>query len=137
MTGPSTTPAGPPIKVLVVDDEADVRLVVSLQLANEEGIEVVGTAVDGADAVEQCRALRPDAVVMDLLMPNVNGFEAIEQLRKELPAIGIVAYTGVAGDFVRSEMERLEVPLVLKSGDIVPLVEAIRRAAARPAGEVR
>jgi two-component system nitrate/nitrite response regulator NarL len=119
------------IRVLVVDDEPDVCLLLTLQLDFEPGFEVVGTSLDGADALEKCRTLRPDAVVLDLLMPGTNGFEAIEQLQSELPNIGIVAYTGVAGDFVRDEMRRQRVQLVLKSGEIGPLAEAIREVANR------
>ena len=119
------------IRVVIVDDEEDVRIVLGLQLDLSNGIEVVGAARDGAEALELCRQLRPDAVVMDLLMPNVNGFEAITRLQEELPEIGIVAYTGVAGDFVRDEMARVQVPLVLKSGDPTGLIEALRRVAVR------
>jgi two-component system, NarL family, nitrate/nitrite response regulator NarL len=119
------------IRVLVVDDEPDVCLLLKLQLDFEEGFEVVGTALDGANAIDQARSLQPDAVVMDLLMPGTNGFEAIEQFQDELPGVGIVAYTGVAGDFVRDEMHRQRVQLVLKSGEIGPLAEAIREVANR------
>ena len=79
----------------------------------------------GDDAVEVCRQARPDAVVMDLLMPVSSGFQAIEVLQQEHPGMVIVAYTAVAGEYVRSEMERLRVPLVLKSGDVRPLVDAL------------
>lgn len=121
----------PPLRVLVVDDEPSVMLLLRLQLSQSPDIEVVGEASDGEAAVARCHVLRPDAVVMDLLMPVANGFWAIERLRAELPDIHIVAYTAVAGDYVRSEMARFNVPLVLKSGDTTALVEALRRA--RPA----
>jgi DNA-binding NarL/FixJ family response regulator len=117
------------VRVVVADDEHDVCLMLRMQLGSQPGIEVVGAAADGSEALELCRELRPDAVVMDLLMPVMNGFQAIEALQQELPAVAVVAYTGVAGEFVRNEMERMQVPLVLKSGDVSPLVDAIRRAA--------
>ncbi len=119
------------VRVLVVDDEPDVALLLRIQLAMIEGFEVVGTAADGGEAMARVRADPPDAVVMDLLMPNVSGFEAIGQLRAEFPDVAVVAYSGVAGDFVREEMSRLGVPLVLKSGDPTALVEAIRGVLAR------
>ncbi|HEX9549309.1 MAG TPA: response regulator transcription factor [Acidimicrobiales bacterium] len=119
------------IRVLVVDDEPDICLLLKLQLDFLPGFEVVGTAADGADALEQCRALKPDAIVLDLLLPGTSGFEAIDNLQTELPHIGIVAYTGVAGDFVRDEMVRQRVQLVLKSGEIDPLAEAIREVVER------
>ena len=114
------------LRIVVADDEPDVRLLLRLQLVGASGVEVVGEAGDGTQAMELCRRLRPDAIVMDLLMPRVSGIEAIEALKTELPDIGIVAYTATAGDFVRHEMERLGVPLLLKSGDVSGLVDALR-----------
>jgi two-component system, NarL family, nitrate/nitrite response regulator NarL len=73
--------------------------------------------------------VKPDAIVLDLLMPRMNGFEAIPVLQRDFPQIGIVAYTAVAGDFVRREMARLQIPLLLKSGDAAPLADALRRSA--------
>jgi DNA-binding NarL/FixJ family response regulator len=61
-------------------------------------------------------------------MPVMNGFQAIEAMQRELPQVAVVAYTGVAGAYVRHEMERMGVPLVLKSGDVTPLVDALRLA---------
>jgi DNA-binding NarL/FixJ family response regulator len=112
--------------VVVVDDEPDICLMVKMQLARQPGLQVVGTAANGTEAVELCRRQHPDAVVLDLLMPVMNGFQAIDALRAVDPEVGIVAYTGVAGDYVRQEMERLRVPIVLKSGDVGPLADAIR-----------
>ena len=112
------------IRILVVDDEDDVRLLLRLQL-EAQGFEVVGDAADGGSAVELCASTRPQAVVLDLLMPRMSGFEAIPRLREACPGVAIVAYTATAGDFVRAEMDRLDVTLVLKSGDIQPLVRAI------------
>jgi two-component system, NarL family, nitrate/nitrite response regulator NarL len=122
------------VRVVVVDDESDICLMLRIQLSHQPGVQVVGMAANGTEAVEVCRRERPDAVVMDLLMPVMNGFQAIEALRSEHPDLGIVAYTGVAGDFVRQEMARLHIPIVLKSGDVAPLADAIRRVANGRAG---
>jgi hypothetical protein len=61
-------------------------------------------------------------------MAGTNGFASIAALQADYGDVGIVAYTGVAGEFVRQEMERRGVEVVLKSGDIEPLAEAIRRS---------
>lgn len=121
----------PTLRVLIADDEPDVRLLLRLQLAAEPGIDVIGEVGDGEAAVAECKRSQPDAVVMDLLMPRVSGIEAIEQLRRELPDVGVVAYTATAGEFVRHEMDRLGVRLLLKSGDVRPLVDALWAAAGR------
>ncbi|GAC1595582.1 MAG: hypothetical protein NVS3B21_18740 [Acidimicrobiales bacterium] len=128
----------PPQRVVVVDDEPDVTLLLEIQL-RLNGFEVVGSAADGAEAMTLIRQERPDAVVLDLLMPRVNGFEAIAMIQHEFPGTGIVAYTGVAGDFVRVEMERLGVEVVLKTGDSIALRDALCRcvltaAARQPSG---
>lgn len=120
-----------PLRVVIVDDEPDVMLLLQVQLASRPDVEVVGTATDGAEGIEQIRALRPDAVVMDLLMPRMSGFEAIEVLQKDMPDVGLVAYSAVAAENVRDEMSRLGVPLLLKSGEPGPLVQALHDVAAR------
>ncbi len=121
-----------PIRVVVADDEPDVRMLLRLQLEGD-GFAVVGEAGDGAEAIELCSTDPPDAAVIDLLMPGTTGFEAIATLREAHPTMAIVAYTAVAGEFVRSEMARLQIPLVLKSGDASTLAAKLRElvAAAR------
>lgn len=125
------TETSAPLTVVVADDEPDVRLLLRLQLDAIDGVSVVGEAGDGVEVLDVCREVRPQTVVMDLLMPKMMGIEAIERLQQELPGVGIVAYTATAGDFVRAEMERLGVTLLLKSGDVSQLVEALRSSLAR------
>jgi len=120
------------VRVLVADDEPDVRLLLRLQL-ERCGHDITGEAVDGVEVLSLCDADTPDAVVLDLLMPRMNGFEVIPRLRASHPSVGIVAYTAVAGEFVRSEMARMKIPLVLKNGNVTPLEEALRAAVVGPA----
>jgi two-component system chemotaxis response regulator CheY len=117
------------VRVLIVDDEEDIRVLLRAQL-ERGGYEVAGEASDGVEALAQADAASPDAVILDLLMPHVNGFEVIPKLRTKHPKMGIVAYTAVAGDFVRDEMHRLGIPLVLKSGLFTRLDSVLQELAA-------
>lgn len=118
------------VKVLVVDDDVDFRVLLRVQLSLFDGLDVVAVAGDGVEAVERVAEGGIDAVAMDLLMPRMNGFEAIEIIRRDHPAVGIVAYTAVAGAYAREQTDRLGVELVLKSGDQSDLAAALNRATA-------
>ncbi len=118
------------IRVLLVDDEPDLVILLSVRFGLEEDIEVVGTASNGTEAVDLVHLLMPDLVVMDLLMPGTDGFEAIRRLRDEMPTLPIVAYSAVVTDLARRQVERQGVPLVLKQGDSSPLIDVIRTTAA-------
>ncbi len=83
--------SAPPIKAVIVDDEALARDAIRLRLAHEPDIEVVGEAADGADAVELLRTLQPDLVFLDVQMPVMDGFEVIEHISTDhLPIVVFV-----------------------------------------------
>jgi CheY-like chemotaxis protein len=124
-----------PLRVLVVDDDDDFRLMLRVQLNLVAGVEVVGTARDGYEALDEVERLRPDAVAMDLLMPNLDGFGAIDQLQVDHPEVGVVAYTAVAGSYARDRVAGQGVELVLKSGNPAKLVAALHRSAERAPGD--
>ncbi len=122
-------PLSEPLRIAVVDDDFDFRLLLRVQLDALPELSVVADAGDGEEAVDIARGEDPpDAFVMDLLMPKMNGFEAIDVIRKEYPEIGMVAYTAVAGAYARDQVSRLGAELVLKSGDPTDLVEALKRS---------
>ena len=81
------------LRILVVDDHAVVRRGVRTLLASHEGWEVCGEATNGRDAVEQTRRLRPDVVVMDLSLPELNGLDATRQILKEAPGTEVLVLT--------------------------------------------
>jgi DNA-binding NarL/FixJ family response regulator len=83
----------PTIKVLVADDQWLIREGIASLVEIEEGIEVVGTAGDGREAVEQASSLKPDIVLMDVRMPVMNGIEATAEIRRRLPACKVVMLT--------------------------------------------
>ncbi len=81
------------IKVLVVDDHTLFRRGIAAVLANQEGLEVVGEAADGLEAIEKTREINPDVVLMDLNMPRCSGLEAIQALQAEMPQVNILVLT--------------------------------------------
>jgi NarL family two-component system response regulator LiaR len=86
------------IRVLVADDHAIVRKGICALLATEPGIEVVGEAHDGNDAIAAAQRLQPDVVLMDLVMPGVDGLEATRRLACCQPQARILVLTSFAGD---------------------------------------
>lgn len=83
-----------PIRTLVADDDAQMlRLICSL-LEAEGNIQVMGTAGDGQQALRQAEALKPNLVVLDMMMPEMNGLEACAQLRRLFPSIRIIIISG-------------------------------------------
>ena len=87
-----------PIRVLIADDHVLVRKGTAALLETEESIEVVGEASDGEEAVEQVERLQPDVVLMDLVMPQMDGIEATRRIAESQPGIRILVLTSFAGD---------------------------------------
>ena len=83
------------IRTLIVDDHSVVCEGLRMFLALDPDLEVVGEAADGAGAIQQARELRPDVVVMDLLMPVMDGIAATSAIRSELPETEVIALTSV------------------------------------------
>jgi len=86
------------IGVLVVDDHAVVREGLRTFLELQDGIDVVGEAADGEEAVRRAEALRPDVVLMDLVMPRLDGVGAMRELRLRLPSTRVIVLTSFAED---------------------------------------
>ena len=87
-----------PVRVLVADDQKVVRDGLALLLGLLPGVEVIGTAVDGTDAVRQALALLPDVVLMDLSMPNCDGVEATRRIVGQQPDVRVVVLTAFSDD---------------------------------------
>ena len=86
------------IRVLVVDDHAVVREGLRTFLELQDGIAVIGEAADGEEAVRQAEALRPDVIVMDLVMPRLDGVGAMRELRRRLPSARVIVLTSFVED---------------------------------------
>jgi DNA-binding NarL/FixJ family response regulator len=87
-----------PIRVLVVDDHAVVREGLRAFLDLQDGIEVAGDAADGREAVALAERLRPDVVLMDLVMPELDGVGAMRLLRERVPATRVIVLTSFLDD---------------------------------------
>lgn len=122
------------IRVLLVDDHAMVRRGMRDFLSLHDDIEVVGEAADGAEAVERALVLEPDVVVMDLMMPGLDGVEATSRIKAARPDIEIVALTSFIEEArVVAAIEAGASGFLLKDAEADQLAAAIRAAAA---GEV-
>jgi DNA-binding NarL/FixJ family response regulator len=134
-----TSPGGPggdsTIRVLLVDDHAVVRRGLRGFLELLDDIDIVGEAENGRLAIDAARALRPDVVLMDLLMPVLDGVAATAALKDELPEIQVVALTSfVEEDRVTAVLEAGASGFVLKDAEADEVAAAIRAA---HRGEVR
>lgn len=86
------------LKILVADDHGIVRKGICLQLQQSDQYQVVGEASDGRESVRLAESLKPDVVIMDIAMPNLNGIEATAQIVKSNPRIGVILVSMHADD---------------------------------------
>ncbi len=118
------------IRVLIADDHGVVRRGLRLYLAEDPHLEVVGEATNGEEAVAMARNLRPDVVVMDLLMPVMDGVRATAAIREELAGVEVVALTSVVEDaLVAGAVRAGAVGYLLKDAEVEELHRAIKSAA--------
>ena len=117
------------IRVLVVDDHAVVREGLRSFLELQDGLEVVGEAGDGAEALEAAERLRPDVVLMDLVMPNVDGVEAMQRLRERVPTARVIVLTSfLDDDRLLPAIRAGAAGYLLKNAEPQELARAIRAA---------
>jgi len=117
------------IRVLVVDDHAVVREGLRAFLELQEGIEVVGEAADGREAVEAAARLRPDVILMDLVMPQLDGIGAMRTLRESVPEARVIVLTSFLDDDKLLPALRLGAAgYLLKNARPEEVVRAVRAA---------
>ena len=117
-----------PIRVVLADDHAEFRLGLKEMLATDGGIEVVGEAENGAQAVALAREVRPDVIVLDLMMPVMEGSEALGQILREVsPPPGIVILTMHNQPHLRRELMRMGASAFLaKSASLAEVIGAVK-----------
>ena len=119
------------IRILVADDHSVVREGLQMFLGNDEDLTVIAEAHNGREAVEQARELLPDVVLMDLLMPEMDGVEATRLIRQEMPDVEVIALTSVLEDaLIYDAMRAGAIGYLLKDTEAHELRRAIKAAAA-------
>ena len=117
------------IRVLLVDDHAVVREGLRNFLALQDGLEIVGEASDGNEAIEQAQRLGPDVILMDLVMPGLDGIGAMRQLRARSPASRVIVLTSFLEDErVLPAIQAGAAGYLLKNVEPAELARAIRAA---------
>lgn len=115
------------IRVLICDDHTILREGIRLLLNSQVDMQVVGEAMDGRDAVEKARALKPDVILMDIAMPSLNGLEATKQIHRDDPNARVLVLTMYESDeYVAQMLEAGATGYVLKKVAGSELVYAIR-----------
>ena len=120
-----------PSRIVVVDDHPLLRFALRQMLGTQADLEVVGEAADGQQAVELCRCLYPDLVLMDVRMPKMDGLEATRKIKRELPRTIVLVLT--ASDYPHDLSEALKAGAagyILKAAPTTQTLEAIRKVLA-------
>ena len=119
------------IRILIADDHAIVRMGLATLLGAQDGFEVVGEASNGSEAVSRALKLKPDVVVMDLVMPKKDGVAATAELREKLPAAKCLILTSFGtAEEMHAALQAGAAGILLKSAANSKLVATIRKVAA-------
>jgi NarL family two-component system response regulator LiaR len=118
-----------PIRVMLVDDHAVVRSGLSAFLLAFDDLELVGEARDGTEAVQLCQQFQPDVVLMDLVMPEMDGATATRAIREQCPQVQVIVLTSFKEDeLVHGALEAGAIGYLLKNVSAHELANAIRAA---------
>jgi DNA-binding NarL/FixJ family response regulator len=120
---------GRPIKVLIVDDERTFGEALELALAREKDLRIVDVATDGDQAVRSADAHRPDVVLMDAVMPGMNGIEATRRIKESDPRARVVILSGYADEHLLARaVQAGATGLIRKTEGVVSVASTVRRA---------
>ncbi len=122
------------IRVLLADDHPTLRAGLARMLADQNDIEVVGEAADGQEAVELAEQLNPDVIIMDIVMPRLNGLEATARITSKLPHIQIIGLSMYSDPEVAQSMRNMGAAAYLGKGEPLEVLLEQIRTTARSAG---
>src|SRR5258708_6023349 len=117
-----------PMKILIADDKVQVRRVLRGLIEGHQDWEVCAEAEDGIQAVHRAEQFRPDVIILDLAMPELNGFEAAARISELLPEVPILIFTLYASPEVEKQAARVGVRRVISKSTGYQLVPAIEEA---------
>ena len=124
----SISPSGP-IRVMLVDDHTMVRRGLAAFLKVFDDLQLAGEAESGADAIQLCAKILPDVILMDMVMPDMDGAAATRAIRQQFPQVQVIALTSFKeGDLVKNALEAGAIGYLLKDVSADELVWAIRAA---------
>jgi DNA-binding NarL/FixJ family response regulator len=124
---PRTTQNPPTTRIVLVDDEDLIRFGLMGILSREEDMEVVGEASTGSEALRLCRNLRPELVLMDVEMPEMDGLSATRQLKEELPTISVLVLTAHDNpDYLLEAVQAGAAGFLLKESALQQVASAVR-----------
>jgi DNA-binding NarL/FixJ family response regulator len=112
--------------VLIVDDSPDVRHIVRTFLEHEATFTVCGEASNGLEAIKKAQALKPDLVLLDLLMPGMNGIETAKVLRRLLLKTQIVLFSNYTDDLGKSLPSAVDIDAVIAKGCLIDMAKSLR-----------
>lgn len=116
--------------VLICDDVAELRSLIRRALRSEAGIEVVGEAANGEQVIEMAASLRPDVVVLDIQMPVMDGFQALEGIRRDCPTAKVIMLSGLNASNLEATAMSLGADDYMEKGTYLgSLAEKIRNLA--------
>ena len=124
-----TIPSSQPIRVMLVDDHTMVRRGLAAFLKAFDDLQLAGEAESGADAIQLCAKILPDVILMDMVMPDMDGATATRAIRQQFPQVQVIALTSFKeGDLVKNALEAGAIGYLLKDVSADELVWAIRAA---------
>jgi NarL family two-component system response regulator LiaR len=119
------------MKILIADDKLHIRRVLRHLIDGHHDWDVCAEAEDGVQAVDRAKQFKPDLIILDLAMPEMNGFEAARQISKERPGVPILMFTLYASPQVEEEAQRVGVQRVISKSTGYMLVPAMEEAFAQ------
>jgi len=118
-----------PIRVMIVDDHAMVRTGLATFLEVSDDLDLVGQATNGQEAIELCERFQPDVILMDLVMPKMDGVTATRIIRERWPQVQVIALTSFQEkELVQAALEAGAISYLLKNVSMADLTEAVRAA---------